>query len=150
MVAVAYQETSAEVKSILKQKYEDCSALAKTAHDTEDLDEEDTCLSILGKRARNSLSKLARHVAEPAGGWYDKQCKLHSHHAEQAKRLGELLDNTWFVMDLFQSPAFLESMNEYANTHKEFHLKVITAQDKLHNLLDEFDWEAFTLKIKHG
>ncbi len=49
---------------------------------------------------------------------------------------------------MFQSPKFLESMNEYANVHKEFQRKVITTQDKLHNLLDEFDWEAFTLKIK--
>ena len=40
-------------------------------------------------------------------------------------------------------------MNEYANTHKEFQLKVITTQEKLHNLLDEFDWEAFTIKINH-
>ena len=52
-------------------------------------------------------------------------------------------------MDLFHNPEFSESINEYVEGHKEFQLKVITTQDKLHNLLDEFDWEAFTLKIKH-
>ena len=92
MAARADKTTSAEVKAILEHEYEDCSALAKSAHETaqmaqhrlwnslvttsseatthdsEDLDEEDKRLSILGKRARNSLSKLAIHVAEPAGG----------------------------------------------------------------------------------
>ncbi len=63
--------------------------------------------------------------------------------------MSELLDSTWYVMDICQSSEFVESMNEYATTHKEFQLKVITSQDKLHNLLDEFDWEAFTLKIKY-
>ena len=75
----------------------------EVTQDSEDLDEGDNKrLSILGKRARNSLSKLTRHVAKLVGEWYDKQVsKLHSHHVEQAKRLSKLLDNAWYVMDLF-------------------------------------------------
>lgn len=81
---------------------------SEVTQDSGDLDKEYKRLSILGKLARNSLFKLTRDVAEPAGEWYDKQGKLRSHHIEQARRLSVHL-----VRDgPFTEPRFLESIKE--------------------------------------
>ena len=52
-------------------------------------------------------------------------------------------------MEFLRSAEFMEAITTYAESHEKFQQAVYTAKDNAHDLLDELDWEAFTLRIKH-
>ena len=43
----------------------------------------------------------------------------------------------------------MSAIAAFAENNEKFHVAVYEAKDHLHDLLDELDWDAFTLRIKH-
>ena len=60
-----------------------------------------------------------------------------------------MLSYAWTTMDFIRNAEFLTAINEYAQARTEFPAAVYDTQDQFLSLLDELDWEAFTLRTKH-
>ena len=112
-------------------------------------DPADSEVAVLGKRKRKDLAKCARAVEPPFGGWFDKTGKYHVLHAESAAFLSRLLDKTLKAVDFLRSKPFWSAVSTYAEEHIEFQDSFYEATDALHDVIDELDWEAFLLRIKH-
>ena len=52
-------------------------------------------------------------------------------------------------MDFLRSPDHLSAITTFAENNEKFQSAVYEAKDHLHDLLDELDWDAFTLRIRH-
>ena len=90
-----------------------------------------------------------RTVGAPVGGWFDKQGKFHVTHAELANRLNRQVARAWAALDFLRSAAFMSAIADFAQNNEKFQSSVSDAKDNLHDLLDELDWDGFTLRIKH-
>jgi hypothetical protein len=172
ITALSAENTPDELKALLKNEYEMATNQANMSLDTlhaakrrlinpsptvgateADLETEpdpvDAEVAVLGKRKRKDLAKCARTVEPPFGGWFDKTGKYHALHAEAAAHISRLLDKTWKAVDFLRSKPFWSAISAYAEEHSEFQDSFYETTDALHDVLDELDWEAFLLRIKH-